>query len=132
MPGPPQALLLLFFHLDYCLDGFSRQMRLPASMSRAFLVILPCPLRGHGPPAEFSAWISAASAETRMRRYNARFAVILPYPLRGHGPPAELSAWIFAVNAKTSMRRQNNRRTVIFPHKTDTLSGSQAPSPPSR
>jgi hypothetical protein len=37
----------LFYPLDCRLDGFSRQMRLHASMSRTFLVILPhFPLNG--------------------------------------------------------------------------------------
>ena len=69
------------------------------------------------PPAESSARISAAGAETGMRRYNARYAVIISRPLRGHEPPAELSARISAVNAETGMRRYNARYAVIIPHR---------------
>ena len=41
--------------------------------------IISYPLRGYEPPAEFSAWISAAGAETRMLRYNVIFDDIISY-----------------------------------------------------
>ena len=57
-----------------------------------------------------SPWISAAGAETRMRRYNVIFDDIISSPLRGYEPPAEFSAWISAASAETRMRRYN----VVF------------------
>ncbi|ERI71464.1 hypothetical protein HMPREF1548_01441 [Clostridium sp. KLE 1755] len=39
--------------------------------------IISYPLRGYEPPAEFSAWFSAAGAETSMRRYNVVYADII-------------------------------------------------------
>ena len=83
--------------------------------------IISCPLRGHEPPAELSAWLSAVNAETGMRRYNARFTVIIPCLLRGHEPPADFSARLSAVNAETGMRRYNNRFAVIISRPSDNV-----------
>ena len=61
-------------------------------------------LSGHVPPADFSARLSAACAETGMRKYNNRFAVIIPWPSHGHVPPADFSARLSAACAETGMR----------------------------
>ena len=60
------------------------------------------------PPAELSAWLSAANAETSMRRYNNRYAVIIPrllpsrnlplHPGNFYVPPNLLSDIVFCIS----------------------------------
>ena len=65
--------------------GFLRQAQKPecAGIMSAMRPLYHVRSAAMVPPADFSAWLSAVNAETRMRRYHARFAVIISCPLRG-------------------------------------------------
>ena len=84
-----------------------------SSLLLLFLCRIPTALLYHVrwaamvPPAELSAWISAASAETRMRWYNARCAPIMP--------PADFSIRLSAGNAESGMRWYNILAVNIIP-----------------